>query len=126
MATLTQPPGLSEEHVAVLALIEREGMPLTEAARMIPSRKKGKRVDVNTLWRWCKRGVAGGLRLRSVVVGGVRYTTKKWLAEFIEARSSASVVDGCSTSEPPRSPSARSSASTHAEEELRKRWRRQS
>lgn len=109
----------------VVALIDREGLTLTEAAKLIPSRKRGKRVDVNTVWRWCKVGMASGLRLRSVMVGGVRYTTKSWLAEFIRSRSAPSPACGHNNAqEPPRSTTARRSASDRAAEELQRRWRR--
>src|SRR5262249_38167301 len=47
---------------------------LTQAAKLIPGRSEGKTASVNTLWRWCIRGVHG-TRLRSVLIGGRRCTT---------------------------------------------------
>ena len=117
MAISIQSPTPSHEDLDALTLIEREGLPLTAAAKLIPSRKPGKRVDVNTLWRWCQKGMASGVRLRSVLIGNVRYTTKTWLREFIQARSATRDSAG---TEPPRSPSARQSASERAAEELQK------
>src|SRR5262245_6482865 len=102
-----------------LDLITREGLTLAEAARLIPGRKPGKRVDVNTVWRWCQKGVRGGLRLRSVLVGSTRLTTRTWLREFIQARNQGLPP------EPPPAPGTASQARTASEraaEELRRRW----
>jgi hypothetical protein len=65
--------------------------------------------------------MANGVRLRSVLIGNVRYTTKTWLAEFIQARSAITTPIA---QEPPRSPSARHTASERAADELHKRWNR--
>src|SRR5437016_1510804 len=48
---------------------------LAEAAALIPGRTPGKRVYVNTVWRWCRKGVRG-VRLQSVLIGGQRCTTR--------------------------------------------------
>ncbi|QDV75376.1 DUF1580 domain-containing protein [Botrimarina mediterranea] len=42
------------------------------------------RPHVATLHRWRTRGVRG-VRLRTCLIGGRRYTTREWLREFIEA-----------------------------------------
>lgn len=68
-----------------LVLLEREGLNLTQAAKLLPGRIPGKRVNICTVWRWCMKGLRNGCRLRSVVVGGQRLTTRTWLQEFIEA-----------------------------------------
>lgn len=109
---------ISEEE---LALIANEGLTLAEAAKLIPSRKPGKRVDVNTVWRWCQKGLKGGFRLRSVLVSGTRYTTRTWLREFIQARNQASNADQ-PTVPCPRGQQQRQAASDRAAEELRRRW----
>lgn len=61
---------------------------LAEAARRLPNRP-----HVSTLWRWYLRGVRG-VRLKTVVVGGRRYTTAAYLEDFVAhlsaPRSSAS------------------------------------
>jgi hypothetical protein len=57
---------------------------LTEAARLIPGRKPGRPLGVNTLHRWASRGVRG-VTLRSRLVGGHRMTTKAWLGDFLAA-----------------------------------------
>jgi hypothetical protein len=105
-----------------LALIEREGLTLTEAAAMLPGRKPGKRLYVNTVWRWCMKGLRNGVRLRSVLIGGQRLTTRRWLQEFIQAMSEAREPGGSS---PPviRTPRQRQSASERAAEELKAAWK---
>jgi len=54
---------------------------LTEAANIAPGRPK-----TNCIWRWCRRGVLsrGGqrVRLQHVRIGGMIYTTARWLEEF--------------------------------------------
>jgi hypothetical protein len=72
-----------------LALLEHEGLTLTEAAKLLPGRRTGKRISVQTLWRWCMKGLHNGVRLKSVLVGGQRLTTRTWLQEFIEVRTQA-------------------------------------
>jgi hypothetical protein len=62
--------------------IPKDLMTLTEAAREIPGRKPGHPLGVNTLHRWCSRGVRG-VKLRSILFGGHRMTTRAWLAEFL-------------------------------------------
>jgi hypothetical protein len=93
---------------------------LTEAAKLIPGRASGRRVSVTTLWRWCIRGVHG-VRLRSVLVGGHRCTTRTWLQEFIEAITSAAEPPE-RTSPQVRTPRQRQSAADRAAEELKAAW----
>jgi hypothetical protein len=104
-----------------LALLEKEGLTLAEAAALLPGRKPGKRLYVNTVWRWCVKGLRG-VRLRSVLIGGQRLTTRRWLQEFIQAMSEARDPGGCS---PPviRTPRQRQSASERAAEELKAAWK---
>ena len=95
---------------------------MSEAAALLPGRKPGKRLYVNTVWRWCVKGLRNGARLRSVLVGGQRLTTRRWLQEFIQAMSEARDPGGCS---PPviRTPRQRQSASERAAEELKAAWK---
>ena len=105
-----------------LVLIEKEGLTMTEAAALLPGRKPGKRLYVNTVWRWCMKGLRNGVRLRSVLIGGQRLTTRRWLQEFIQAMSEAREPGGSS---PPviRTPRQRQSASERAAEELKAAWK---
>jgi hypothetical protein len=42
----------------------------------------GRRVSVPTVWRWMLYGVRGA-KLRSVLIGGRRFTTRQWAERFI-------------------------------------------
>jgi hypothetical protein len=44
----------------------------------------------STMWRWCLKGVRGGIRLESFRVGGTTYVTPAMIQRFIEATSSSS------------------------------------
>ena len=94
---------------------------LTEAAKLIPGRRPGKRISVGTLWRWCNRGVQNGMRLRSVLIGQQRYTTREWLQEFIDAVTQAAEPEGRKTPHF-RTPCQRQKAADQAAEELKKVW----
>ena len=62
---------------------------LSEAAKALPSRggsRKG--VHAITLWRWSKRGIRG-VRLETLLVGGVRCTSREALARFFERTTAA-------------------------------------
>jgi hypothetical protein len=105
-----------------LALLEKEGLTMTEAAALLPGRKPGKRLYVNTVWRWCRKGLRG-VRLRSVLVGGQRLTTRQWLQEFIQAMSEAREPGDASPPPVIRTPRQRQSASERAAEELKAAWK---
>jgi len=68
---------------------------LTEATRFIPGRRPGKRISVNTLHRWCSRGIRGR-KLRSQLIGGHRMTTQTWLAEFLAAINAVGISPSAS------------------------------
>ena len=50
-----------------------------EAAKHTPGR-----VHVSTIIRWMLTGVAGGLKLESITVGGRRYTSREAIDRFVE------------------------------------------
>jgi hypothetical protein len=60
-----------------------EYLTMAKASHLLPGRP-----HISTLHRWRLRGVRG-VRLQTCLVGGRRYTTSEWLAEFIEASSLA-------------------------------------
>ena len=96
---------------------------LTDASKLIPGRRGGKRISTQTVWRWCMRADRNGTRLKSVLIGGQRYTTRRWLNEFIEAKS-ASAGPSEITPAPIRTPGKRQTASELAAEELKATWAR--
>ncbi len=55
-----------------------------EAAKLLPRRRKGRKVHVSTLHRWCSKGVHG-VRLEYLTVGGTRCTSVPALQRFFDA-----------------------------------------
>lgn len=96
---------------------------LNAAAKLIPGRTPGKRISKETIWRWCLRGLRNGVRLKSVLIGGQRYTTRSWVENFIFEINGPG-ERGANELPQPRSPGKRQRASESAAEELEARWRR--
>ena len=78
---------------------------LAEAAQSLPGR-----VALSTLHRWRLKGVRGR-KLRTTLIGGRRYTTREWLADFVAPQDEAPVT-------PTRTNRQRQQAVTSAEREL--------
>jgi hypothetical protein len=85
---------------------------LSAAARELPG-PSGRGLHVSTLWRWAQRGVKG-TRLETVMIGGIRYTSREALERFV-ARTTAA-ADG--TTPIVRTPKQRQRAIEAAEREL--------
>ena len=86
-----------------------EHLTLAQAAATLPGRP-----HLSTLHRWRLRGVRG-VRLRTCLVGGRRFTTPRWLREFCAASTAA----GDELIAPPSAPSRdRERAIRAAEAEL--------
>ena len=64
-------------------LLDENLITLAEAARLVP-----RRPSRTSLWRWHKYGVRG-VRLETVLIGGIRYTSLQAFARWIEATSKA-------------------------------------
>lgn len=62
---------------------------LTEAARLLPRRRRGKRPHISCIYRWTVSGCKGVI-LDSTQVGGTRCTSREALARFFAALSAAS------------------------------------
>ena len=86
---------------------------LTEAARHLPRRRKGRPCAVSTVFRWAQRGCRG-VRLETVRIGGTKCTSLEALQRFCERLSRAD------SPEPPRSPARRRRAAEQAERELQR------
>jgi len=65
---------------------------LAEATKLLPRKGAGKTTSLDTMYRWCQKGLRG-VRLQSKLVGGRRCTTRRWLDTFIEERSNSTVVN---------------------------------
>ncbi len=66
---------------------DRQLRPLSEYCNRIPSRVLGKRLNRATLWRWALHG-----RLRTVQIGGGRFTCDAWVCKFIHGGSRAPIT----------------------------------
>jgi len=62
---------------------------LTDAARLLPARRKGKKPHVSCVYRWTVTGCRGVV-LESIQVGGTRCTSREALGRFFEALTLAS------------------------------------
>ena len=89
-------------------LLSETLLSLPNAARRLPGRP-----SVSTLHRWRLRGVRN-IKLKTVKIGGRRFTSMEWLSTFSEAVTAAS--DG--ESPPSRSRTERERAIEQAEREL--------
>lgn len=89
---------------------------LSDAAKLLPMRRGGKRPHISCLYRWTISGCKGVV-LESVQVGGTRCTSKEALARFIERLSHDNGADDQPTF---RTAAQRRRASEEAECELRR------
>jgi hypothetical protein len=96
---------------------------LAEAAARFPGRN-GKRCSIQTVYRWCYRGVhrpTGTVRLESVVIGGRRYTSQEAIKRFVERLNPCG--EDVNPQPLPRSLDTRLRESDKAQQELRHRQR---
>ena len=54
---------------------------LTEAARSLPARRRGKRPHISCLYRWSTSGCRGVI-LETIQIGGTRCTSREALSRF--------------------------------------------
>ena len=62
---------------------DEELLTLSGAAKRLPHGRAGKPVHVATLHRWASPGGLQGVRLETVKVGGIRFTSAEALERFI-------------------------------------------
>src|SRR5262245_30889651 len=65
---------------------------LARAARTVPNRAGTRGIDVSTINRWWIRGIHG-IRLETILVGGIRYTSAEAMQRFFAATTAA--ADRC-------------------------------
>jgi len=87
---------------------------LSEAAKLLPMRRNGKRPHITTLYRWTTHGCRGVV-LESIQVGATRCTSKEALSRFFRSLSGLDVV---ATGEQSRTVAERNRAIRLAEEKL--------
>lgn len=86
-------------------------IPLSQSPKYIPGKP-----NASTPYRWATVGVRGGIRLETLVVGGVRYTSIEAIQRFIERTTAASA--GASAPLPRPTTRQRQAAIRQAEREL--------
>lgn len=86
---------------------------LSMAAREVPNRRSGCGINVSTVWRWSLRGIRG-VRLETLLIGGIRYTSREALHRFFTA-TTAAADNAPSAKTPPK----RDREIANAEAELR-------
>ena len=64
-------------------VFEEEVLTLAEAAKVLPRRRRGRKVHTATLYRWASSGIRG-VKLETVQVGGTRCTSKEALQRFFD------------------------------------------
>lgn len=68
----------------MLPLNPAKFVPLNDVPAMLPVRPNGKRVHISAVYRWASKGVRG-VRLQTVRIAGVLYTTREAVEDFINA-----------------------------------------
>ena len=61
---------------------------LTDASKLLPQRRRGKRPALPTLYRWTNEG-CNGVRLESIMVGATRCTSVEAIQRFCDALTDA-------------------------------------
>src|SRR5262245_25709166 len=83
---------------------------LPEACKVIPGRP-----HLATVYRWFQRGVRGGIKLETALVGGRRFTSREAVQRFVDRRSGPPAESMAA-----RTPSQRQRAAEKANNELAK------
>jgi hypothetical protein len=65
-------------------------LPLAQAAEELPRRRRGRKTNISTLYRWSQAGCRG-IRLETIQCGGTRCTSQEALQRFFERLSQAQV-----------------------------------
>ena len=66
-------------------------IPLSVAARETPNRTGGSGINISTIWRWSQSGCRS-VRLETVMVGGIRMTSREAMQRFFEAVTAHSKI----------------------------------
>ena len=74
---------------------------LSTAARDVPNRRSERGINVSTVWRWSLRGIRG-VRLETLLIGGIRYTSREALQRFFAASTAAADNSPSGTTPPKR------------------------
>jgi hypothetical protein len=87
----------------------------------LPRASNGRKISLDTLYRWCQKGLKNGVRMEAVKIGSRWYTTRKWVQDFIRAgKPNLAVGDAAPVL---RTRQQRDRAVDWAEKELCKEWK---
>jgi len=75
----------------MIDVLNEQTLSLSTAARELPG-VTGRGVSVSTIWRWSLRGIHG-VRLETILVGGIRMTSREALQRFFERTTAAANGD---------------------------------
>jgi hypothetical protein len=65
---------------------------LSDAAKLLPTRRGGKKASISGIYRWTTAPGCRGVVLESIQVGGTRCTSREALSRFFTAMSAASGI----------------------------------
>ena len=100
-------------------LLSEQPISLTEAAKHLPRRRRGKKPHVSCLYRWSAGGCRG-IVLETVQIGGTRCTSREALARFFERLTQISNPAGHQAISSERRDRQRKRAAEKAAQELAK------
>jgi hypothetical protein len=83
---------------------EEKPIPLAQAAADLPCRRRGRKTNISTLYRWATTGCKGVV-LETIQIGGTRCTSREALQRFFE-KLTLPRQEGTTTTGPVASPIA--------------------
>jgi hypothetical protein len=95
----------------MIDLSSEQILTFSDARKLLPKRRGGKRPDISTLYRWCQVGLRG-VRLEFIKIGGQTCTSIEALQRFFDALSTPTNGKGHPTTR------SRSKHNDHVEKEL--------
>jgi hypothetical protein len=95
-------------------------LPLAQAADELPRRRRGRKTNVSTLYRWSQAGCRG-VRLETIQIGGTRCTSREALQRFFERLSQVQASGHVGEGEPSPAPARRSSTHRQRDSEWAER-----
>jgi len=92
-------------------------------ARTWLPRLNGRKISLDTLYRWCQKGLKNGVRLQAVKVGSRWFTSRQWVQEFVRAGNPN--LNAATADENLRTIPQLHRAANWAERKLRESWKKQ-
>jgi len=89
-------------------------------ARAWLPKSNGRKVSLDTLYRWCHKGLKNGVRLQAIKVGSRWFTSRRWVQDFVRAGNPH--LNPATAATNLRTSPQRHRAADWAEQELRKSW----